>query len=641
MAAITVEQALKLASVQLQAGQLAAAEAICRQVLVQHSLHPEALHLLGAIASTTGRYGEALELLSKAVAQAPNQASYHSNLGETYRRMGRLEEAVDCFQRALALQPDRPDTLANLGAALMQIGRVDEAIVSCERGLSLQPGSAVAHNNLGAALSRKGDFPGAAVRYRRALSLDPNFAEAHHNLGKALSELAEWEEAAMCCQRSLALSPDNAEAHNDLGNALAETGRWDEAVASFRRAVALKPDYPEAHSNLGNALSEKGRYDEAIASHERALALAPNLAEAQSNLGTTYFREGKFEKALACFRQALAIRNDLAAVHCELAGVLLLLGRYEEGWPEYEWRSQRRDYAGQRRNFPAPQWRGTQVACGTILLHAEQGLGDTIQFVRYVALVRERSKAERVILECQPELTRLLSESGGFGAEVIARQSGDQSTLPPFDRHLSLLSLPFVLAQFEPLSPGRPYLRADPALRMAWRNRLAPDSMFRVGLAWAGNPRHHNDRRRSVQADKFLPLVQVPGMTFYSLQTEPSSPPTRSLINGGLIDLTREITDFADTAALMAELDLIISVDTAVAHLAGALGRSTWTLLPFVPDWRWGLEREDTPWYPTMRLFRQPKAGDWDSVIRRVVEELPRRGLGDGSKVDFSDRVRR
>jgi tetratricopeptide (TPR) repeat protein len=346
----------------------------------------------------------------------------------------------------------------------------------------------------------------------------------------------------------------------------------------------------------------------------------PESREPNEHLGVALFWAGEYERAIAQFRRLLALFPDLAGPRRALGLALLLLGRYEEGWREYEARLKLLP----PRSFSAPRWNGEPLPGGAIYLHCEQGFGDSVHFIRYAPLVRAHSKAARVILECQPELVRLLLANVGWEAEIVPRAAGNEEPRLPVDAHLPLPSLPLVLGLYEPLPMEAPYLRADPALRAVWRERLGPASGLRLGLAWAGSPDHQSDETRSLAAEMLLPLLRASGVTFYSLQVGRGAAFARPLLDAGLIDFTAHLGDFADTAALLAELDLVVSVDTAVVHLAGAMGRPVWTLLAFVPDWRWGLEREGTPWYPTMRLFRQPALGDWDSVLGRVAAEVAR-----------------
>lgn len=584
MAALTLEQALQAAMARHQAGDLATAEAIYRQILAVQPNHAGALHLLGAVASQSGRNEEAIALIGQAVHAAPENPVYQSNLGEVCRRNGKLEEAIAHLRQAVALKPDFPDAWNNLGSALAQKELLDEA-VPC---------------------------------FQRSLASRPNDVPALNNLALAWMKLARATEAIACCRQVAALVPDSAEALNNLGHALLQEERWDETIEYCQRALALQPGFAKACSNLGVAFLRKDRLDEAIAWSERALAGSSHDGEVLSNLAVAFLQKGQFATALSYYERALAADPQFAPTHWAYSLMLLRLGRYEEGWREHEWRWQSPPLASFRRDFRVPQWDGQSAEGQTILAHAEQGYGDTIQFLRYVLLLRASPGVGRVIVECSRPLTRLVASALGANAEAFPRETRDGSDLPAFDWHIPWHSLPLALRRFAPETPATPYLRVDPDLQAQWRERLGPHTTFRIGLAWAGNPSHPWDRHRSIPPEKLLPLLRLPGTTFYSLQVEPPNTTPAALLDAGLVDRTSHLTDFTDTAAFMAELDLIISVDSATAHLAGALGRPVWTLLPFVPDWRWGLESEGTPWYPTMRLFRQPAMGDWETVIRRV-----------------------
>ena len=416
------------------------------------------------------------------------------------------------------------------------------------------------------------------------------------------------------------MNPAYPEAHNNLGNALRERGELDEAVAAYRRALAIKPDYAEAHNNLAVALTDRGELTAATASYQRAIELKPNFAKAYNNFSDALRDMGKFDDAVAACRRALQLEPNYSHAKFNLSLLLLLRGDFEQGWPLYEarWNAFR---SGDDRDYSQPTWVGSRLEGRRVLIHAEQGLGDSIQFVRYAQLIAERGG--EVILECQSSLVELFRGVRGVSEVVTV---GD--VIPSFNLHVPMLSLPWIFKTARETIPRDvPYLFADPARREIWRERLAGDlSRLKVGLAWAGNRQNIRLRKRHIPFESLRPLLDVEGIDFFSLQMEGGA----EQIGQGtgalrIVDYSERIKDCADTAAFMAELDLIISVDTATAHLAGALGRPVWLLLPFVPDWRWGLESETTPWYPTMRLFRQPAAGDWQSVIQRAMEEL--RGL--------------
>ena len=422
------------------------------------------------------------------------------------------------------------------------------------------------------------------------------------------------EESIAAYRKAIALKPDYAEAYCDLGAVLGSKGHLEEAIAAYRQATALKPDFPEAYDNLGNALIKIGHLDEAISVFQRAVALKPDYAEAHCNLGVGLREVGLLDQAIVAFRQAIALKSDLAEAHRNLALALLAQGEWLEGWEANEWRWKCKDFTSPNRNFAQPQWSGQPLKGRTLLLHAEQGFGDVIQLVRYLPLVARHGG--NIILECHPELKRLLQPNVA-GCRVVEKGQ----LLPDFDLYLPLMSLPRIFRTTLENIPGNvPYLHADAHTAQFWKSRIAgyPPTL-NVGLAWAGRPSHLNDRNRSIALASLGPLAQVPGIRVVSLQKGEAAAYARKVPTGmELIDWSEELNDFADTAALIANLDLVIAVDTAVVHLAGAMGKPVWVLLPYVPDWRWLLERKDSPWYPTMRLFRQKSLGDWADVIERT-----------------------
>jgi tetratricopeptide (TPR) repeat protein len=559
MVAISVEQAWQAALSFQRLGQHQAAERLFRQVAAADPARADVWYQLGVMAGELGHDEEAVGLLSRAVMLAPENGDAHSELGKSYRRWGRSEDAVGCFQQAVALRPDCPEMRFYLGEALGNLGRHSEAVDS----------------------------------YRRAIELRPHLSEAWNNLGASLSELKEFDQAIECLRHALTLNPRLNEAYNNLGRALTERGEFDLAIAALHQALQIKPDSAPVYKNLGHAL----------------------------------FRSGRFEEALDCYRHWVALHPQDATAHRSMGHVLLFLGSYAEGWKEYQWRTRDPVAPWIHRNFSVPLWNGEPIPGRTLFLYPEQGFGDAIHFLRYVPLAARRSRAARVLLECPAELERLLRQSCDPAVEIVPRRPAHQAgALPAMDDHCPLMSLPFAMRADEPLPMEAPYVEVPPEWRTAWRERLAATShgRLRVGLAWAGSAVHTNDRRRSIPAALLRPLLAAhPDIAFYSLQVDRAGADAEPLRDAGLIDLTAHLTDFAETAALLSELDLVISADTAAIHLAGALGRPVWTLLPFAPDWRWGPKREDTPWYPTMRLMRQPKPGEWEPAIERVSAELP------------------
>ena len=464
----------------------------------------------------------------------------------------------------------------------------------------MNPHDARAHNNLGVACKGQGKLDEAVAAYRRALELQLDFADAHYNLGRALQDQGQADQAAACYRRALQLKPDYAEAYNNLGNVWNEQGKLDQAIACYHRALQLKPDFAQAHNNLGNALKGQGKPDQALAHYQRALQLQPDFAEACNNLGAAFRELGKLAEAVASYRQALQLKPDYAEAHANLATAWLLAGDWRQGWPEYQWRWRTKDCTP--RHFPQPVWDGATLAGKTILLYAEQGLGDTIQFVRYAPLVKQFGGT--VVLECQPPLRGLLEGSPG-----IDRLIGRGDDLPPFDVHASLLSLPGILQTTLQTIPAKiPYLSSRAPLVQQWRNRLHELDGFKIGISWQGNPNFGGDRLRSIPLRCFAPLAGIAGVRLLSLQKAAGSEQVAEVRDLFPVldlagELDRQTGPFLDTAAVMQNLDLVIASDSAAVHLAGALGVPVWVALPLAPDWRWLLDRDDSPWYPTMRSF--------------------------------------
>jgi len=535
-----------------------------------------------------------------------------------YHQSGNLRQAEPLYRQILQADPTHADAHHLLGLVAHQTGHHEPAAALLRRAIALNPSAAVYHTNLGLVLEEQGQWDEAIACYRRVLQLTPDEASAHYNLGCAFREQEQWAGAVECCQQALRLNPQFVDALNLLGLALKEQGQLDEAITCYRRALEIKPDYPEALNNLGFALNDQGRLDEAIACASRVVQLQPNNASAFFNLGMFFEHDQKLAEAITCYSRTLELQPRHALAPYARALTLLLSGDYARGWLAYELASESRYFRlpHLRRDFREPQWMGSDLNGLTILLHAEEGFGDALQFVRYVPLVAARGG--RVVLECPPSLKSLFAHVEGV-TSVVARGE----PLPRFDRHSPLQSLPRAFGTtLDNLPAHVPYLGADPALISAWQCRLQDDDVgFKVGLVWAGSKQKIDPRSDSLQL--FAPLVEVPGVGFYSLQKgvaagQASAPPTG--IN--LVDHTAGLHDFADTAALVANLDLVISVDTAVAHLAGAMGKPVWTLIPRPTDFRWLLDRPDSPWYPTMRLFRQRRPGDWGEVFERITAEL-------------------
>jgi tetratricopeptide (TPR) repeat protein len=532
-----------------------------------------------------------------------------------HHQAGKLRAAEQICRQILQVDSHYVGAFHLLGLIAHQVGRNDRAIDYMIQALRLNPNYAEAHNNLGILLKNQGRLADAVMHYQQALALRPDYAEAHNNLGIALKEQGRLEEAIACYQQALRLRPNFAEAYNNLGNALKEQGRSEEVIANYQQALRLRLNYAEAFDNLGIALQEQGRSEEAITYFQQAIRLRPNYAESHLRLGVVLMQHGKLDEAVVSLQQAIRLQPEYADAHFNRALAWLLMGNFEQGWPEYEWRWKRRE--SRPPLFRQALWNGSPLEGRTILLYAEQGVGDTLQFVRYAPLVKQRGGL--VIVVCQEVLLGLLATCPGVDRLVVYG-----STLPDFDTHAPLLSLPGIFGTTLPTVPADvPYLYADPELREHWRQVLGPMQAFKIGIAWQGNPGHPNDRQRSVPLVSFEVLARLDGVRLLSLQKGPGTEQLAQVEERfSVVDLASQFQTFQDTAAVLENLDLVITVDSAVAHCAGALGVPVWVLLPFAPDWRWLLHREDSPWYPTLRLFRQTEPGKWERVFERVAGEL-------------------
>jgi tetratricopeptide (TPR) repeat protein len=645
----TLAEALTVAIRHHQAGNLQQAELLYREILRENPTHAGALHLLGLIAGQVGRYVVAAQLIRQAIRLKPDFAEAHYNLAIMLEKQDNLEEAIVQFQRAVRLRPSYPEAYYNLGNAFYRQDNAVEAAASYQQALRVKPDYAEAHHNLGAALRRPGQLDQACASYRMALSFKPDYAEAYNSLGNALREQGRLEEAVAAYEQATRIEPGSKSAHLDLGHCLSRLGKLEQALGSYRQAVSrdsgdadafygvanalqalgqlgeaelsyqqvlrLRPEDASAHNDLGVALEGQGKLQEAAASYREALCLKPDYAEASFNLGNVHKERGALEEAAASYRHALGLNPELAEAHSGIGMLWLLQGDFEHGWPKYEWRRRARDY--QQRAFQQPDWNGAPVRDKTILLYAEQGLGDSLQFVRYAPLVRRR--VGRVVLECQRELLPLLEGAAGID-QVIAR--GDP--LPSFDVQAPLLSLPGLLGtRLDTIPANVPYLQADTEFLQKWGQELGPRQHFTIGIAWQGNPKHRADRQRSVPLAQFEALARLDGVRLVSLQKGPGNEQLDAIASRfPVVDPRDRLSTFLDTAAVIMHLDLVVSVDTAVVHLAGALGAPVWVALPFAPDWRWLLDRDDSPWYPSMRLFRQKQPGQWPEVFERITHEL-------------------
>lgn len=594
------------------AGRLAEAEAIYRRILKDHPDHPGALHLLGVALSQQGNKPAAIGYISRAVALNPEDPDFQANLGLAYLENGEATQAAAACQRALKLKPDHIDALHQLGNALRHLGRLEESIEPLQRAIALRPDFTMAMTNLADALRKLNRNAEADAFTEKILTFHPDDLSALACRGESLLQRKKPRQAAELFRGIVEKWPNEWVGHNGLGVALCQLGKIEEAIPECEKATALAPGHPGPWNNLGFARVGKGLIEDGIECYRKSLAIRPDSADTHNNLASAFLAKLDLEAAMRSYTDALYFQPDHADAHWNRALLDLLRGDFERGWVEYEWRWLK--FPEFRRHFRQPLWDGFDISGKTILLHAEQGFGDTIQFVRLAPLVAERGAT--VNLECPRELEGLLQHVDG-----VARTFTGGDKLPPFDVHCPLMSIPRALRLTSENIPNAvPYLHADSNLIKSWAARIRPHAgKFNIGIVWAGAPIHRRDAERSIPPAVFAPLSKIDGVQLFSLQKDALTGAATDL---PLVDLTRGLHDFADTAALMMNLDLIIGVDTAVVHLAGALGRKVWTLLPFSPDWRWLLNRDDSPWYPTMRLFRQTAPGDWNGPLGRVTEAL-------------------
>jgi tetratricopeptide (TPR) repeat protein len=583
---ILLDQALAL----FQGGRLAEAKRIARRILMDQPKHAQALHLLGAALSQHGNHTEGLRVIDAAIQIEGQSASIYNSRGNVLVALQRFEEAVASYDKAIALKSDFAEPFCNRGTAHQELKRFNEALLS----------------------------------YEKAIALKPNYAEAFCNRGLALQELNRFEEALASYDKAIALKPDYAEAFYNRGLSLQRRKSFDEALASYDLAIMLKSDFAEAICNRAATLRELKRLDEALASYDQAIALKPDVAEAFFSRGIVQQELKRIDEAVASYDQAIALKPGYAEALWNRALGMLLLGRYEEGWRDYEYRWMAKDFPSRRQDLGLPTWQGEDLSGRHLLVLSEQGLGDAIQFVRYLPLLTERKC--KVTFLAPGKLVRLLRRSIQ-PAEIISDLKAGQG----IDFQVGLMSLPLRFNTTMASIPYKvPYLRAEPELEARWKAQIGAHG-FKIGIAWQGNP------ERSIPLEQFVPISRVPGVRLISLQKHVGLDQLAGLPKDAAIESLGDSFDsgpdaFIDTAAVMTNLNLVITIDTSIAHLAGALGRPTWVVLRHVPDWRWLLDREDCPWYPSVRLFRQLRRDDWASVFAGVNQELKSQFNASGSQ---------
>ena len=560
-----------------QVGQLEQAKKKYQEILDTNPQHADSSHLLGLVEYQYGNYVKAIEHIQQAVLISPEQPVFLNNLGNVLKEMGELDRSVQAYQQALEVAPEDAEIHNNLGVTLKEMGELDRSVQAYQQALEVAPKDADRHNNLGVTLKEMGELDRSVQAYQQALEINPQYAEAHNNLGNVLKEMDRLDESLHAYQQALKINPQFVEGYYNIGVFFQEQRKVKESAQAYQKAIQIQPDYVEAHINLGVVLREQVRLKESIQAHQKAIQIQPDYEEAHINLAITF----------------------------------LLQGQLTAGWREFEWRRSR------KRDFKRPLWDGTPLNGKSILIYAEQGFGDTIQFVRYIDLLPDANTI--IIVVCQPELKTLFKSINRIDTLVTKGED-----IPDSDVHVPLLSLPYMFNTTLDTIPARiPYLYLNPEADSVFH--LGDSHDLKIGIVWAGRPTHANDNNRSIDLKWFKCLLDIRNCEFFSLQVgERREDIKQHGCHHTIKGLGEQFTDFHHTASAILQLDLVISVDTAVAHLAGALGKAVWTLLPFVPDWRWMLDRSDSPWYPSMTLFRQKETGDWSPVFEQLRLALTR-----------------
>ncbi len=589
-----------------------------RKVVAGSEPSPDAHNNLGNVYKDMRDWPEAVRHYRLAIALRPKYPEALANLAKVLEEQGELEEAIATWDQVLAVQPDHPAALSQISNIYLRQNRPAEAEEALQKLLVNQPSNATVHFHLGILAGQQQKHEVAWQHYKRAVELDPKNADAWNNFGSTMFHLKKHDEAIANYKQALEINFHHVDALFNLGSIYVNRKNWTEAERTLLKAIVLRPTHFAAFNSLGIVYGNLKRFDEASVIYRKAIEINPKFADAWSNLGVAMNELGRYEEAAAAFRKAIENDSQHADAHLNLGLTLLLLGEWSEAWREYAWRLKTRHLPMESLKLPGAHWTGEPLGGRTVLVHGEQGMGDLIQFARYAPLIVERGG--KVILVAHPPLKSILKTIPGVSAVVV---KGEQT--PPYSCRTWVMNLPGIFDTRPNTIPDQvPYLFAEPAKVEDWAKRLPPkQGKLRIGLVWGGNPANKTNHKRSISLSDFVPLAKIPNLQVVSLQKGAAASQAVTPPSGvDWIDLTSQINDFVDTAALIMNLDLVVTVDTSVAHLAGALGKPVWTLITSVPDWRWLRTGDRTAWYPTMRLFRQPAAGDWASVVDQVVEAL-------------------
>ncbi|MCP4455349.1 MAG: tetratricopeptide repeat protein [Planctomycetes bacterium] len=597
-------------------GQLDRARACYEEVVSQHSHQGAALHGLAMIALEDRLFEDAVGLAERAAEALPEIAQVCNTLGRSYDATGQKDKAVNAFQKAVTLQPDFAEAYHYMAQCHHALGDTACAVQSYEQAVRIKPDFVQAHLELAQLYQAQNQLESAIKTLEHILTLAPDSAEVHTRTGMILRRLNRDGEARQHYLEAIRLQPAYAPAHNNLGNLLSQYSRYEDAMYHYEQAIRISDTCAESFNNLGATLIHLNRVEEAVTQCHKAIALKPEYAEAHNTLASALMKLGRYTEATDAFNRTLTLSPDYAEAHSNLAMIHLVLKYFEAGWQEYEWRLRCPGFT-KRYSAPQPRWDGSPFPGKTLLVHWEQGMGDSIQFIRY--LPRIKALGGTVLYQDRPPLHRLFSRHPGIDQFI----STAEPNMPRFDLQASVMSLPYLFGTCEHSIPSTSvYLHAEVDKIKNMQPHIQPHA-FNVGIVWAGSKTHKNNKNRSCDPALFQTLAQCPGIALYGLQKTEDTPAIPESLKSCLVaNLGEHFQDFSDTAGAIAHMDLVVTVDTSVLHLACAMGKPTWALIPFTPDWRWMLDRSDSPWYPTLRLFRQAQPGQWQPVFDAIAELL-------------------
>ena len=626
-----IEKRLNQAVALHQAGKLPKAEQLYQQVLANNPRNSDALHLLGVIAHQVGKHEISVNLITNAIEIDSQQVEAYNNLGIVFKKQGKLEKSVQAHHKAIEIQPDHAEAHYNLGDTYQKQGKLEESIQAYYKAIEIQPNYTEAYNNLGIALKEQGELELAIQAYHKAIEIQPNYAEAYNNLGIALKEQGELELAMQAYHKAIEIQPSSAEVHYNLGNAYQEQKKSELATQVYHKAIEIQPNYAEAHNNLGNAYQEQGELELAIQAYHKAIEIQPSSAEAYNNLGNAYQEQGELELAIQAYHKAIEIQDDFAEAHNNLGQILLLLGHFRQGWEEYEWRWQCRNFSIGERNFPQPLWNGSNLQGKSILVWTEQGIGDEIMFANLLDSLKKISN--HIIVECEIRLVAFFQRSFPE-IQFVPRENPPNSRLlnPNIDYQVPIGSLgQWLRPDEDSFNQNRQsYLTTctDKSEQIKKRYQsLAADSIL-IGISWKSTgAKQKQTLSKSTTLKDWASILSKQGCCFINLQYGDIEPELEQFQEETSLKIYRDqeidaLQNLDDFAAQVSALDLVVSTSNTTTHIAGALGKRVWTLLPYMPNWRWMLNRNDTLWYPHMRLFRQNTIGDWRDVFQRVALAL-------------------